>query len=108
MVFSELSKRSGCKSSSDISRLNSRFATRDIRLDLISLIFSDNPPLRFLTPALTPTIDIEWIIEETDSASDRSSLPFKKAVFVNSPGSANLEPTSTARSIIFDIIFGLP
>ena len=37
-----------------MSRLNSRFATTDIREDLIEYISFDNPPLRFLIPALTP------------------------------------------------------
>ena len=108
IVSPDCFKRFGCRSSSDISRLNSRLATIDIREDLMECISFDRPPLRFLTPAFTPVNDREWIIEATDSASDRSSLPFKKAVFVNSPASASLEPASTERSIILEMILGFP
>ena len=41
------------------------------------------------------------MMSDTDSAFDKSSLPFKKALFVNSPGSANLAPLSTKRFRIF-------
>ena len=45
---------------------------------------------------------VEEIKSPTDSASNKLIRPFKKARFVNSPGSANLAPfSSTSSNILF-------
>ena len=89
IILSELFIRFGLNnSSSEMSNSNSSSAKTSIIDSFIFFSFFERAPdniLLFISAAL---IDCDPISFETDYAWIKSSLPFKKARFVNSPGSA--------------------
>ena len=80
--------------------LTSMFAIIVNNLFLRFLIILDNSPV---TPFILIFLDasvLAFIKSLIDSASSKSLLPFKNALFRNSPGSANRQPCSNSISKI--------
>ena len=74
----------------------------------ISFILFD---IFFVTPLIASLRDFSvWddIKSLIDSASTRSILPFKKALLVNSPGSACMHPFNKSNSKILLVVAGPP
>jgi tRNA modification GTPase len=69
---------------------------------LICLMLPSTAPPSWLKELLSAKSFFEFITSITDSAWDKSILPFKNALLVNSPGSAGLAPfLITASSTLF-------
>ena len=69
---------------------------------LICLMLPSTAPPSWLKELLSAKSFFEFITSMTDSAWDKSILPFKNALLVNSPGSAGLAPfLITASSTLF-------
>ncbi len=75
-------------------------AEKRINCSLSSFSLDENPPRIVFNAALCEASVLLAMTSATASACARSSLPFKKALWVNSPGLANLAPLSIQASMI--------
>jgi hypothetical protein len=74
----------------------------------IFLILDENTPEMLLSENFVDFDVLDDIMSHTDSASIRSFFPFKKDLYVNSPGEANLAPVLHKSSNTDFIISGFP
>ena len=97
--FSGYPSRLMCSGSSNALSINAISCKTFPR---ISLIFSETEPESWLNELFNANSFLELITSITDSACERSILPFKNARFVNSPGSAGRAPyLITVSKILF-------
>ena len=92
--FSEKPSREMCSGSSSAASIKAVSSKRTLRH---AVILSFNAPCTRDREARAPASVLEEISSATASAWERSILPFKKALFVNSPGSAALAPFCSVR-----------
>ena len=91
--------------------LNRRFLTRNYKTRPDRIMFYSFLEKSPEKEALAPLKEVSVLAEirsETASACARSILLFKKALLVNSPGSATLAPKLTAEDTSASTINGLP
>ena len=93
MVLKDLQIKLGTSDSfSEISNSNSSSAKTPTTDSRIVFSFFERDPDNILLFMLAASTDRDCISFDTDSAWTRSSFPFRKARFVNSPGPARRAP----------------